>query len=262
MVTELTVDAPDGAAEAYLAGEEGRPGVLFFMDAFGLRPRISDMVERIAGWGYTVLAPNVFYREGSAADLAPTGTCATPRHASASWPPARSSGSGATRPISPARTPRRGSMRSARTPGPARSAPPATAWERGSPCALPGCSPSSVAAVGGWHGGGLVTDAPDSPHRGIASSTAAYAFGHADQDRSMPADAVVALGETPGAGRPPVRQRGLRRCGARLHDGRHRGLRRGRGRAPLPRASRPPRREPAPRGGALRDPGRQLVRWT
>ena len=78
MVSELTVDAPDGAAEAYLAGEEGRPGVLFFMDAFGLRPRISDMVERIAGWGYTVLAPNLFHREGSAAALAPRGDLRDP----------------------------------------------------------------------------------------------------------------------------------------------------------------------------------------
>ena len=55
--------------------------------------------------------------------------------------------------------------------------------------------PNRIGAGGSFHGGGLVTDAPDSPHRGIAATTAAYAFGHADHDRSMPADAVVALGE-------------------------------------------------------------------
>ena len=29
------------------------------------------MADRIASWGYVVLAPNVFYRDGRAADLAP-----------------------------------------------------------------------------------------------------------------------------------------------------------------------------------------------
>ena len=41
------------------------PGVLFFMDAIGLRPRIAEMAQRIADWGYVVLAPNVFYRDGT-----------------------------------------------------------------------------------------------------------------------------------------------------------------------------------------------------
>ena len=53
--------------------------------------------------------------------------------------------------------------------------------------------PGTVAAVGGFHGGRLVTDAEDSPHLAIAASTAAYAFGHADQDSSMPIEQVAAL---------------------------------------------------------------------
>ena len=65
------VQAADGAAEAYLAGKPGDPGVLFYIDAIGLRPQIEDMADRIASWGYVVLAPNVFYRDGAAADLAP-----------------------------------------------------------------------------------------------------------------------------------------------------------------------------------------------
>ncbi|MEO6020046.1 MAG: dienelactone hydrolase family protein, partial [Knoellia sp.] len=48
------------------------PGVLFFMDAIGLRPRIAEMAQRIANWGYVVLAPNVFYRFGTVEELAPT----------------------------------------------------------------------------------------------------------------------------------------------------------------------------------------------
>ncbi len=195
MVTELTVDAPDGAAEAYLAGEEGRPGVLFFMDAFGLRPRISDMVERIAGWGYTVLAPNVFHREGPAAVLAPRGDLRDPAERERFM---------ATGPFERVRryTPELSGPDTeawvdalAAHAGPGRIG--TTGYCMGARLAVraAGLFPESVAAVGGWHGGGLVTDAPDSPHRAIAGSTTAYAFGHADHDRSMPTDAVVALGE-------------------------------------------------------------------
>src|SRR5438270_13666664 len=63
-----TVDiaTPDGVADAYLARPDdgAHPGVLFIMDAFGLRPTIEQMVDRIAADGYAVLAPNLFYRAG------------------------------------------------------------------------------------------------------------------------------------------------------------------------------------------------------
>jgi carboxymethylenebutenolidase len=52
----------------------------------------------------------------------------------------------------------------------------------------------AVVAVGGWHGGGLVTDGADSPHLVLATARAAFAFGHASHDRSMPPEAVAALG--------------------------------------------------------------------
>src|SRR3712207_3757707 len=69
--TMITVRAPGGPAEAYLVGDEGRPGVLFYVDAIGLRPQIKDMADRIASWGYLVLVPHLFYRHGRAAALAP-----------------------------------------------------------------------------------------------------------------------------------------------------------------------------------------------
>jgi len=49
-------------------------------------------------------------------------------------------------------------------------------------------------ACGGFHGGGLVVDAPDSPHRALGSARAEFVFGHADHDRSMPPEAVDELG--------------------------------------------------------------------
>jgi carboxymethylenebutenolidase len=54
--------------------------------------------------------------------------------------------------------------------------------------------PDVVAAVGAWHGGGLVTDAPDSPHRLLGQVRAELVFGHADRDRSMGPEAVAGLG--------------------------------------------------------------------
>ncbi len=57
-----------------------------------------------------------------------------------------------------------------------------------------GLAPDDVAAVGGWHGGRLVTDEPTSPHLLLAGARAEFVYGHADQDRSMPIDAVEALG--------------------------------------------------------------------
>lgn len=39
-----------------------------------------------------------------------------------------------------------------------------------------------------------MTDEPDSPHLGLTSARAQFVFGHADQDGSMPPEAVEALG--------------------------------------------------------------------
>ena len=67
----IEIQAADGAAEAYLTGRPGGPGVLFCVDAIGLRPQIEEMADRVASWGYVVLAPHVFYRDGTAEQLAP-----------------------------------------------------------------------------------------------------------------------------------------------------------------------------------------------
>lgn len=70
-VRGATVDipTPDGAADAYLvhpAGAAAQPGVLLFQDAFGIRPALRAVADRIAASGYTVLVPNVFHRLGRA----------------------------------------------------------------------------------------------------------------------------------------------------------------------------------------------------
>src|SRR4051812_47189690 len=70
----IDIATPDGVADAYLSrpDDERHPGVLLLMDAFGLRPQIERMADRIASHGYVVFAPNLFYRAGrtSVVDLA------------------------------------------------------------------------------------------------------------------------------------------------------------------------------------------------
>jgi carboxymethylenebutenolidase len=63
----VEIRCPDGVADALLAkpGSDARGGVLLIMDAFGLRPAVEQLVDRIADDGYVVLAPNVFYRAGA-----------------------------------------------------------------------------------------------------------------------------------------------------------------------------------------------------
>src|SRR5919202_6029520 len=63
--TTVQVPTADGEADAYLVRPDGDgpfPGVLMFMDAFGLRPRLAEMAARIAERGYAVLVPNLLYR--------------------------------------------------------------------------------------------------------------------------------------------------------------------------------------------------------
>lgn len=41
------------------------PAVIFYMDAFGIRPQLDDMAKRLASNGYVVLLPNLYYRSGA-----------------------------------------------------------------------------------------------------------------------------------------------------------------------------------------------------
>ena len=130
----LEIQTADGVADAYLTRPDDgdrHPGVLFLMDAFGLRPRIEEMADRIAARGYAVLAPNLFYRAGRAPVLA--------------FPDMRQEGAReeffqGVRPLMAELTPERAAADGAayldelakwRTTG---SGSPATAWARGSAC--------------------------------------------------------------------------------------------------------------------------------
>src|SRR5450755_3300479 len=56
--TDVEVKTPDGSSEAALIHPKGKgpwPGVILFVDIFGLRPTMRDMAKRLAASGYAVL---------------------------------------------------------------------------------------------------------------------------------------------------------------------------------------------------------------
>ena len=53
--------------------------------------------------------------------------------------------------------------------------------------------PDKIAAAASFHGGGLASEKPDSPHLALAFIKARLYFGHAVNDKSMPAEAIERL---------------------------------------------------------------------
>ncbi|WP_324783520.1 dienelactone hydrolase family protein [Streptomyces sp. H51] len=65
----LRIPTADGQADAFAAFPdrgERHPGVLMYADGFGIRPVLCEMARELAGNGYYVLVPNLFYRHGPA----------------------------------------------------------------------------------------------------------------------------------------------------------------------------------------------------
>lgn len=168
-----------------------------FMDAFGLRPRIDQMAREVASWGYMVLAPNVFHRDGTADELAPTGDITTPEGMYAFFQQAGPRIGHLTTELALADIAAYLDTLQA-LPGVQPGPVGVVGFCMGGRLALraAGLAPQRVAACAGFHVSGLVTDQPDSPHLVIAGSTAEYLFAHADNDRGLtPADSA-ALGDT------------------------------------------------------------------
>jgi carboxymethylenebutenolidase len=194
--TTVQVPTADGTAEAFLVRPEGDgpfPAVLMFMDAFGLRPRLAEMAERIAGHGYVVLVPNLFYRDA-------TGPLISPEELAD--PEKRGAAFGRLMPMIQGLTPERIAADSGSyldflaaqdgvDPGPA----VVTGYCMGGTNALRviEAHPGRIAALGSFHAGRVVTDQPDSPHLGVGSITGEVYFAHADNDGSMTPDQIKAL---------------------------------------------------------------------
>lgn len=191
--TAVDIPTEDGIADAYLAhpGDElPRPAVLLYQDAFGLRPHLRSMADRLAEAGYTVLVPNVFYRHGRAPVVE------LPEFID---PEARPDIFQKVGPLIGGLTPdlvERDAGAYLRwlaasplvTDGPIA----VTGYCMGARLTLytAGAYPDRVAAAAGFHGGRLATDDPTSPHLAAQHITAELYFGHADQDSSLPEEQI------------------------------------------------------------------------
>lgn len=186
----------EGVAEAW-AAETATDGdaplaVVVVMDAFGVRPAVTDVADRIASWGFPAIAPNVFYRSGAIAETVPEGDLSDPERAGSAF--------GEARPRIDALTPAHIAADAGpyveaarRMSGAERVAVVGYCMGARVAVRMGGARPDDVVAVAGFHGGGLATDDPESPHRSFATARAAHLFRHADADRSMPPEAMATL---------------------------------------------------------------------
>ncbi|WP_428957419.1 dienelactone hydrolase family protein [Streptomyces sp. cg35] len=186
----LLIPTPDGQADAYAAfpdDGERHPGVLLYTDAFGMRPELTERARELAGHGYYVLVPNLYYRHG------PAPVVELPEHIGEDVRPAVI---GRLMPLVQEHTTER-ILRDATayldfltTRPEAGAGPVATVgYCIGGALALRTATahPDRVAAVAGFHPGFLVTDAPDSPHRFIPELTAEVHLGLSGNDMSSEA---------------------------------------------------------------------------
>ncbi len=179
---DVTVTTPDGTADCYFVHPAGAPapGVLIWPDIFGLRPAFRQMGKRLAESGYAVLVVNPFYRTKKA----PTAEAGTATPIQDVMPLARSLN--ATTQMTDAKAfigwlDKQKAVATNRKIG-------TQGYCMGGPIAFRTAAavPDRVGAVASFHGGGLVTDAPDSPHLQAATSKAQFlvAIAEADDKRS------------------------------------------------------------------------------
>lgn len=189
----VDVKTKDGVADAYLARPDGEgpyPSVLLLVDAFGLRPRIEEMADRIAAKGFVVLAPNVFYRAGRAPVISLDGLGDSDKRGA----------------IFAQVMPLMKDLTSERIVSDADAYLGLLEEVGRGPIAMTGyclggrlgwriaaAYPDRVAAVGAFHTGGLVTEDQDSPHLSAGDLKAELYFGFADNDHSMSAESIATL---------------------------------------------------------------------
>ena len=198
--SEVNVTTPDGTADCYFVhpATGTAPGVLVWPDIFGLRPAFRQMGKRLAESGYSVLVVNPFYRTKKA----PTAE------------------TGSTTPIDQLR-PLAQTLSSTTHTTDAKAfigwldGQKSVAKNRkmgtqgycmGGPIALRTASavPDRVGAVASFHGGGLVTKNPDSPHLQAAKTKARFLIAIASNDDMRSPEDKNVLRETFAAANLPA----------------------------------------------------------
>ncbi len=205
-VTESEVDikTPDGVADAYFAhpAKSAAPAVLIWPDIFGLRPAFRQMGKRLAESGYAVLVVNPFYRVKHAPTAPPKPDFTDPPTRDAMMAlmnalTARTASTDATAFLAWLDAqPAVDRKRKAGTVG----------YCMGGPLTMrtAAAMPARIGAGASFHGGGLVTDQPDSPHLLIPRMKAQYLLAIAANDDEKQPEAKKTLREAFAAAKLPA----------------------------------------------------------
>ncbi len=189
----MTVPTPDGSCPSLLVTPDGEgpwPAVIFFMDAGGVRPAMVTMAEHLAGLGYVVLLPEMYYRHGpyEPFNLATAFSDGDER--------ARLFGmiGGLTKAMVASDT---GGFLDflAGRPEVGGTKVGTTGYCMGGGLSLTAAAhhPDRIAAAASFHGGQLASDAPDSPHRVVGRITGRVLVAGAEDDGSYPPEQAELL---------------------------------------------------------------------
>jgi carboxymethylenebutenolidase len=190
LVSEI-VDLPtgDGVADAFVthpAVGGPFPGVVLYMDAFGIRAALKAHAERLASHGYCVLVPNVFYRDGGSPVLENIEQRMRAEDRASLFaelmPKINALTSGAANADS------RVWVDYVRGRADVWEGPLGTVgYCMGGRLSLrmAGELPGEIGAAASFHGANLATADADSPHLSAVRASAELYIGHADNDRSM-----------------------------------------------------------------------------
>jgi carboxymethylenebutenolidase len=186
--SEVSVMTPDGVADCYFVHPASgtAPGVVMWPDIFGLRPAFRQMGKRLAESGYSVLVPNPFYR----VKKAPTADAGAATAIQQVLPLMQALTE--TTHMTDAKAfvawlDQQASVAKNRKIG-------TQGYCMGGPMAFRTAAavPDRVGAVATFHGGGLVTDMPNSPHLQAAKSKAQFLIAiAANDDMRSPMDKTV-----------------------------------------------------------------------
>jgi carboxymethylenebutenolidase len=208
-VTEsnVQVKTPDGVCDAaFIHPTSGsHPAVIIWPDAFGLRPSMRDIGKRIAAEGYSVLVPNPFYRVAKAPviDDPSSFSFSNPTDRAKLTPLMGSIGAAgaAEKDVAAFITflDAQPSVNKAKKIG-------TQGYCMGGPLVMrtAAAAPDRIGAGASFHGGGLVTDAPTSPHLLVPKMKARMYIGVASNDDKGQPDAKDKLREAFAAAKVPA----------------------------------------------------------
>ncbi len=189
---DIEIETEDGSCPAGLFTPSGkaRGSVLFFMDAFGPRPGLDEMAERLAGEGFVVLVPDLFYRHGAYGPFDARNTFKDPEKG----PRLRAIMGATSQAMTVADTPSFLDALEAENPG---GKVGVVGYCMGGARALNAAAACAdrIAAAASFHGGNLASDAEDSPHRRAAEIKARVYVGVSGVDRSFPPEQSARLAQ-------------------------------------------------------------------